>query len=278
MCPEDSLDSFAWEFRQGMAARAHALGDTGESAPEHWERPLGTQRRPRRVVAVAPDRARLEPALDRAGEPSRSVEASTMIWRQDCHALGVRQESRSGSGTGSAHPAIEGSGIPGTNPRERPLKAGEFVLGYPDETGGLATDAAARGARSQWNLRRLPQAAPARRGVPPVPEGERAQRRGRGTARGEDDGAMAQRRAPGAMPASRRSGARRRSAAQQRFRLRRRSDRVQDAPRLAHSTRESARRLGRRGRAAPPDDSPGNRLWPRASRRASWRTTASIGA
>ena len=32
-----------------------------------------------------------------------------------------------------SHPAIDGSGIPGTNPQERPLKPGEFVLGYPDE-------------------------------------------------------------------------------------------------------------------------------------------------
>jgi Dyp-type peroxidase family len=38
---------------------------------------------------------------------------------------------------GISHPAIEGSGIPGSNPREQPLKAGEFVLGYPDELGGI---------------------------------------------------------------------------------------------------------------------------------------------
>src|SRR4051794_9058100 len=30
--PQESLDSFSWEFRQGMAARAKDLGDTGESA------------------------------------------------------------------------------------------------------------------------------------------------------------------------------------------------------------------------------------------------------
>src|SRR5213080_2748331 len=36
--PRESLESFAWEFRQGMAARAKALGDTGESSPEHWEK------------------------------------------------------------------------------------------------------------------------------------------------------------------------------------------------------------------------------------------------
>jgi deferrochelatase/peroxidase EfeB len=29
--PQQSLDSFSWEFRQGMAARAKELGDAGES-------------------------------------------------------------------------------------------------------------------------------------------------------------------------------------------------------------------------------------------------------
>ena len=38
---------------------------------------------------------------------------------------------------GISNPAIEGSGIPATNPREDPFKAGEFVLGYPDENGDL---------------------------------------------------------------------------------------------------------------------------------------------
>jgi len=32
---------------------------------------------------------------------------------------------------------VEGSGIPGSNPDERPIKAGEFILGYPDETGSV---------------------------------------------------------------------------------------------------------------------------------------------
>ena len=39
-----------------------------------------------------------------------------------------------GFADGISHPAVEGSGIPGTNPYEVPLKAGEFVLGYEDET------------------------------------------------------------------------------------------------------------------------------------------------
>ena len=40
--PQESLDSFPLPFQQGMAARAAALGDVGESAPEHWEKPLGS--------------------------------------------------------------------------------------------------------------------------------------------------------------------------------------------------------------------------------------------
>ena len=45
--PQASLDSFAPEFREGMAARAAVLGDVGESGPEHWEPPLGSRRRAR---------------------------------------------------------------------------------------------------------------------------------------------------------------------------------------------------------------------------------------
>jgi Dyp-type peroxidase family len=58
----------------------------------------------------------------------------TAIWRQDCHALPGDKEPF-GFKDGISHPAIEGSGIPGSNSHERPLKAGEFVLGYPDEIG-----------------------------------------------------------------------------------------------------------------------------------------------
>ena len=135
--PQDSLDSFAWEFRQGMAARAKELGDTGESSPENWEAPLGTPDVHVVLVAVSPDGPRLEAALERAGKAYRELSPGiTAIWRQDCHALPTETEPF-GFRDGISHPAIEGSGIPGTNPQEQPLKAGEFVLGYPDEMGGI---------------------------------------------------------------------------------------------------------------------------------------------
>jgi len=134
--PQQTLDSLAWEFRQGMAARAQELGDTGESAPENWEEPLGSSDLHVVLVAVSPDEQRLEQALDRARETYRSMSGIKAIWRQNCHALPTETEPF-GFRDGISHPAIEGSGIAGSNPQERPLKAGEFVLGYRDELGGV---------------------------------------------------------------------------------------------------------------------------------------------
>jgi Dyp-type peroxidase family len=134
--PRESLESFAWEFRQGMAARYKDLGDTGESHPDKWEQPLGSSGLHLVLVGVSPDSQRLEVALDRARETYRAMQGVTAIWRQDCHALPDEKEPF-GFRDGISQPAIEGSGIPGTNPQEKPLKAGEFVLGYRDEMGGI---------------------------------------------------------------------------------------------------------------------------------------------
>ena len=134
--PQPSLDSFAWEFRQGMAVRAGELGDTGESAPANWEQPLGSSDLHVVLVAVSPDEQRLEGALERAREAYRKMSGIEAIWRQNCYALPTETEPF-GFRDGISHPAIEGSGIPGTNPQERPLRAGEFVLGYRDELGGV---------------------------------------------------------------------------------------------------------------------------------------------
>lgn len=132
--PQASLDSFPVPFQQGMAARAELLGDRGESAPAHWEKPLGTADVHLVLTAVAPDSARLEAALSRARDTYGALSGITAIWRQDCHAHADEREPF-GFKDGISHPAVEGSGIPGTNPNERPLKGGEFVLGYPDEIG-----------------------------------------------------------------------------------------------------------------------------------------------
>ncbi|MFI7690090.1 Dyp-type peroxidase [Nonomuraea sp. NPDC049655] len=135
---QEWLDTFAWEFRQGMAARAGALGDVGESSPENWESPLGTSDVHVVLVALAPDSAQLEAAVDRARTAYDALPGVTAIWRQNCHALPTETEPF-GYRDGISHPAIEGSGTAGSNTLETPLKAGEFVLGHPDELGGIQT-------------------------------------------------------------------------------------------------------------------------------------------
>jgi deferrochelatase/peroxidase EfeB len=134
--PADTLASFPEEFRQGMAARADDLGDTGESAPEHWEQPLGSPQVHVAIVAVAPDHAQLEPILADANNALRELPGVTPIWRQDTY-LDHRERTSFGFKDGISNPDIEGSGNPVTNPHEAPFKAGEFVLGYLDGTGSL---------------------------------------------------------------------------------------------------------------------------------------------
>jgi Dyp-type peroxidase family len=134
--PQASLASFAPELQQGMAARAEALGDTGESSPANWEPPLGTPDVHVVLTALAPDAQRLESAFERAREALRRVPGVTPIWHQDCHVLPTGKDAF-GFRDGIGQPAIEGSGIAGTSSKEPPFKAGEFILGYPDETGEL---------------------------------------------------------------------------------------------------------------------------------------------
>src|SRR5215211_1830056 len=131
--PQESLDSFTPEFRQGMAARAAELGD---SSPANWERPLGTPDVHVALAALSPDAARLAAVVGRARRAHQELPGVEVIWRQDCYQLPTGRTSF-GFKDGIGQPAVEGSGIPGSNPRERPIKAGEFLLGYPDETGSL---------------------------------------------------------------------------------------------------------------------------------------------
>jgi len=134
--PRRAIESLPWEFRRGMRAAAEGMGDTGESSPDRWEKPLGTGTIHVVVVAVSPDSDRLEAVLGPARRAyERLVPGIAAIWRQDCHALPTETEPF-GFRDGVSHPAIEGSGVAGSV-REAPLKAGEFVLGYEDELGGV---------------------------------------------------------------------------------------------------------------------------------------------
>jgi Dyp-type peroxidase family len=134
--PPESLASFPPEFQQGMAARAHLLGDVGENSPEYWEAPLGSPDVHLAVAALSTTTERLDAALSRARHVLQDLRGVELIWRQDCFQL-PNGRNPFGFADGMGQPAIEGSGISTTNPLETPLKAGEFILGYPDETGSM---------------------------------------------------------------------------------------------------------------------------------------------
>jgi Dyp-type peroxidase family len=134
--PQASLDSFAPEFREGMAARAEILGDTGESGPDQWEEPLGTADVHVAIAVLSSDEDRLRAVAERAREAHADLPGVELIWRQDCYQLATGRTSF-GFKDGIGQPAVEGSGRQSTNPRQPPLKAGEIILGYPDETGEL---------------------------------------------------------------------------------------------------------------------------------------------
>ncbi len=136
------LATFPEDFREGMAARAHLLGDIGESAPEHWEAGLGTGEAHVLVTLYGIDEESLERA--RAELEASFDEAVTVVHEQRSETLPEGRD-HFGFKDGIAQPALKGSGAeprPGDglpNPAGgwRELAPGEFILGYHDEDGGL---------------------------------------------------------------------------------------------------------------------------------------------
>jgi Dyp-type peroxidase family len=135
--PEQSLATFPPEFQQGMAARSDDIGDVGENAPEHWEAPLGSKDLHLVVATLARDTGLMDTLFLLARDAVRDLPGVTAIWQLDVH---VPPDGREQFGflDSIGQPAVEGTDILGSNPHEAPLKAGEFVLGYQDETGDVA--------------------------------------------------------------------------------------------------------------------------------------------
>ena len=198
--PQASLDSFAPEFREGMAARAAILGDTGESSPEHWEKPLGTGEVHVAIAALSPDPAvAARPPPKAPGALRKSSRESS--WSGDRSAISCRPAGpRSGSRTGSASPRSKAAAGPRRTRGSGRLKAGEIILGYPDETGELPPMPTPGGPRPQRHLRGLPQAAHQGGRLPPVPARPGRGPRRRGPSRREDGRTLAQWRTARARP------------------------------------------------------------------------------
>jgi deferrochelatase/peroxidase EfeB len=126
----------------------------------------------------------MEALVRLAQDAVRNRPGVTPVWTLDVHVPPDGRE-QFGFKDSISEPAVEGTDILGSNPHEAPLKAGEFVLGYQDETGDVSPGSAAGGAGPQRHVRGLPQAAPAGGGLPPVPGPECRGRRRAGVACGQ---------------------------------------------------------------------------------------------
>ena len=149
-----SLDSFPEAFRVGMRGRAKDVGDLGPHAPEHWEAGLGgpdihamglirTDSEEGRELAARIIRAEMEAT---GGVDVRFVQDTMAL----AHENGIGSEGEHfGFADPISQPPIEGADAPSypgdgvleQNGTWRPLKPGEFLLGYEDEAGDAGTQA-----------------------------------------------------------------------------------------------------------------------------------------
>ena len=182
--------SRAWpRGRRRWATPARTPPNTGEAV---WD--AGYSHRDQRTTL-----ARQGTTKDRAGampgKRTRRLRGSPPSWRLDCYYAVYRSGAFPGSETASSRPAASRERHPRNEFREeiclsRPANS---FLGYIDETGGsfLMPQPEILGRNGTCIV--FPQAAPARRDVPPVSESQLIKQRGGRTAGGKDDGTLAKR-------------------------------------------------------------------------------------
>jgi deferrochelatase/peroxidase EfeB len=134
---ESSLESFPEPFRQGMAARAAILGDVGINHPDNWEDNITSEDLHAVVILFARNKEERERCVKKhdeylAGTPGVEILSTLLIeavppYDYVHEHFGYRDRITT--------PVIEGMGNECTPGSSAPSKAGEFFLGYPDETG-----------------------------------------------------------------------------------------------------------------------------------------------
>lgn len=136
--PDEILQGFPSEFRQGMAARHQFLGDVGFHHPDYWDIPHGENGLHAGLFIMAASPAGREEKLRGGHAALAGLPGVLLTHRVD---LGVPSNHREHFGyvDGISRPYIEGEGgspLPGQG---EPVRAGEFVLGYTNELGRCAT-------------------------------------------------------------------------------------------------------------------------------------------
>ncbi|MBD2565935.1 peroxidase [Nostoc linckia FACHB-391] len=134
---EASLNTFPEEFKQGMVARAEILGDIGTNHPDNWVGSLASPDLHAIVILFARDNAerdRCKAEHQRLVEQCEGVEVLSALDLEATPPFNYAHD-HFGYRDRLSQPVIEGSGEEPTPGSGAPLKAGEFILGYPDEYG-----------------------------------------------------------------------------------------------------------------------------------------------
>ena len=132
--PEESLQSFPEAFRVGMARRADILLDRGENAPENWHQPFGSGRIHIAISIFSDSEEKWRRTMELARKLYQGFSGVTVL---RCEDFGAQTGDLNPLGFKDSigQPAIEGSGVDPLPGQGRPIKAGEFILGYPGEAG-----------------------------------------------------------------------------------------------------------------------------------------------
>lgn len=133
--PQATLQSFPDAFKKGMAARSEKLMDMNENAPEKWEAPFKDTANHIAVSITAKSKAALEEKKRIALQILSRHSGIQLRFQADFDTPIEGNFNHFGFRDGISNPEIEGSGAERLNNKERPIKAGEFLLGYANEAG-----------------------------------------------------------------------------------------------------------------------------------------------
>jgi Dyp-type peroxidase family len=134
---EASLASFPPEFKQGMVARAEMLGDTGVNHPDNWVGGLNSPDLHAIAILFARDDAERVRCLSEHQKLIARCPGVEVLSTLELEATPPFDYAHDHFGFRDrlSQPVIEGTKDVPTPGSGAPLKAGEFILGYPDEDG-----------------------------------------------------------------------------------------------------------------------------------------------
>ena len=132
---EASLGTFPEEFRQGMAARAAILGDTGVNHPDNWVGRLANPDLHAIVILFARDVAERQRCVREHQKHAARFPSVELLSVLDLEATPPYEYAHDHFGYHDrlSQPVVKGTGDIPTPGSGDPLEPGEFFLGYPDE-------------------------------------------------------------------------------------------------------------------------------------------------